>query len=223
MDYHKNLKTLLDEALELKNVNLEKLSQTTGIPERYIWAIQNVEIDRLPPSPYVRGYIKKISEVLNLNHDELWDLYEKELTHKTSGAYDKLPTNRFAIKHISKKTVYLGLLGILFTIYVIFSLDRLTGEPKLEIINPREPITATTSELIILAGTLEKQKDKLTINGKEIFVNANGTFSQEYSLQPGLNTIEFKAERLLGREKIIIKQVLYQPEAAQQPDRNQTQ
>ncbi len=223
MEYHKDLKTLLDEALELRNVNLEKLSQTTGIPERYLWAIQNVDVERLPPSPYVRGYIKKISAVLNLNHDELWDLYKKELAHKTSGAYDKLPANRFAIKHISKKTIYLALLGVLFFTYLAFNLDRLIGEPKLEISNPAESITATSSDKIILSGALEKQADKLTIGGKEVFVSADGTFSQEYSLQPGLNTIEFKAKRLLGREKIIIKQVLHQPETGQQPAGEETQ
>lgn len=220
MEYHKDLKTLLDEALELKNVNLEKLSQATGIPERYIWAIQNVEIDRLPPMPYVRGYLKKISSVLNLNHDELWDLYKKELAHKTSGAYDKLPSNRFAIKHISKKTIYLGLLAVLFMIYLIFNLDRLTGEPKLDVANPRESITVTSSDSVTLSGSLERRMDKLTINGREVFVGPDGAFSQEYSLQPGLNTIEFKAKRLLGREKTIIKQVLYQPADNQQTTTN---
>ena len=107
MEPHKDLKTLLNDALELRNVNHEKLAQLTGVPERFLWAIQNLEIDKLPSLPYVRGYIKKISEALDLNHEELWGLYRKELEYKTSGAYDKLPANRFAIKHLSKHSILL--------------------------------------------------------------------------------------------------------------------
>ena len=221
MEYHKNLKSLLDEALELRNVNLEKLSALTGIPERYIWAIQNVEIDKLPPYPYVRGYIKKISLALSLNHDEIWELYKKELSHKTSGAYDKLPSNRFAIKEVSKKSIGLGLLAILLLIYLGMNLNRLIGEPELIITNPQELIVAVTGELFELSGRLGQRRDKLLINNEEIFVESDGSFTKDINLQPGLNTIEFKAKRLLGREKIAIRQILYQPQSEEIINNNQ--
>ena len=111
-EYHKDLKTLLNEALDLKNVNHEKLAELTGVPERFLWAIQNVEVEKLPPAPYIRGYIQKISEALHLNHDELWELYKKELEHKTSGVYDTLPVNRFAIRHLTRKTLFFIALGM---------------------------------------------------------------------------------------------------------------
>jgi len=222
MEPHKDLKTLLDEALELRNVNHEKLSQLTGIPERYLWAIQNLDVTKLPASPYVRGYIKKISEILHLNHDELWEMYKIELNQKQSGAYDKLPGNRFAIKQLSKKNLYLSAFGVLLLVYLIFNLNRLTGEPNLLVTSPAEPIISTPEDIIKIGGQMER-RDKLTINGEEIFINPDGTFSQEYSLQPGLNTIEFKATRLLGGEKTIVKQVLFQPTTTQQltPDFNE--
>lgn len=201
----------MDEALELRNINHEKLSQATGIPERYIWAIQNINIEKLPAAPYVRGYIKKISEMLQLNHDELWELYKKELEHKRSGAYDKLPSNRFAIKHISKSTALLTLLAILLIIYTLFSLDRLIGEPNLIVASPENSLIATSENPLQITGKLE-QKDKLTINGEEVFIGPDGAFSKEYDLQPGLNVIEFKAKRLLGREVTITKRVLYEPQ-----------
>jgi len=211
MEAHRNLKTLLDEALELRNVNHEKLAQLTGIPERYIWAIQSLEVEKLPSAPYVRGYIKKISEFLRLNHDEIWELYKKELSHKESGAYDTLPTNRFAIKHLSRRTVFFAALGIILTLYLLLNARQLIGRPNLVITNPEAAATSVSNEKIIFSGKLE-QKDKLTINGEEIFISPDGNFSKEYSLQPGLNTIEFKASRLLGKEVSIVKEVMYQPE-----------
>ena len=216
MEPHKNLKTLLDEALELKNVNHEKLAEITGIPERYIWAIQNLDMEKLPAAPYVRGYIKKISEVLRLNHDELWELYKIEIKLKQSGAQDKLPANRFAINHVSKQTKFISLTIILLTAYLVINLNRLIGEPSLEIIYPQDLIVAVSTNPILVSGNME-QRDKLTINDEEIFVNTDGIFLKEYYLQPGLNTIEFKAKRLLGREKTVLRKVLYEVQSNLQP------
>ena len=210
MEVHKNLKSLLEEALNLRNVSLEKLSEMTGVPERYIWAIQSMEIEKLPPLPYVRGYLKKISSVLNLNHDEIWDLYKKELTRNTSGKFDLLPSNRFAIEHLSKTTMVSAGVGILLVIYLLTALPRLLGTPNLEVTNPAEAVSATSENPFLLSGSLDK-KDKLTINGEEMAIGADDTFSKSYALQPGLNTIEFKASRLLGKEKVVLRQIMYEP------------
>ena len=212
LEPHSDLKSLMNEALELRNVNHEKLAQLTGISERYIWAIQNVEVDKLPPSPYVRGYIKKIAEVLHLKHDEIWDLYRKELTRGTSGKYDTLPENRFAICHLSRKQLFSVALGFLFIVYLLANINRLIGKPALRITFPESPVFTTLESRIALTGYLD-QKDKLTINGEEIFISQDGSFFKEYELQPGLNIYEFKAQRFLGREVSETKQILYQPNA----------
>lgn len=210
LEPHSDLKSLLNEALQLRNVNHEKLAQLTGVSERYIWAIQNIEIDKLPPSPYVRGYIKKIAEVLNLNHDEIWELYKKELTRKTSGKYDTLPENRFAIRHLSRKQIFSSALGLFLIIYILSNANRLVGKPNLQITFPESPIFTTIDNHIALAGKLD-QKDKLTINGEEVFISQDGSFFKEYELAPGLNVFEFRAQRFLGSTATEIKQVLYQP------------
>ncbi len=210
LEPHSDLKSLMNEALELRNVNHEKLAQLTGISERYIWAIQNVEVEKLPPSPYVRGYIKKIAEVLHLNHDEIWELYKKELTRGTSGKYDTLPKNRFAIRHLSRKQMFAATLGFIFIAYLLINANRLLGKPDLRITFPESPVFTTLESRIALIGNLD-QKDKLTINGEEIFISQDGAFFKEYDLQPGLNVYEFKAERFLGREVSLTRQILYQP------------
>ncbi len=207
---HKDLKTLLNEALELRNVNHEKLAQLTGISERYIWAIQNMEIDKLPSLPYVHGYIKKISSILHLNHDEIWDLYKKELEGKTSGKYDTLPMNRFALHQLSRRKLASIVLISFLIIYILVNAASLAGKPKLTITNPAEETISVNSETIILSGKAE-QRDKLTVNDEEIFVGKNNEFSKEYALQPGLNIIKLKAKRFLGRETTVERQILYQP------------
>ncbi|MBU6142197.1 helix-turn-helix domain-containing protein [Patescibacteria group bacterium] len=204
---HHDLKTLLAEALELRNVDHEKLAQLTGISERYIWAIQNVELEKLPPAPYVRGYLKKIAEVLHLDHDEIWDLYRKELAHKTSGRYDTLPENRFAIRRISRTQIFWGVTGVLLAAYLLVNVGNLLGTPNLRITNPAQVITTTSDSHIVVSGTLDRQ-DKLTINGTEVFIDTNGVFSKDLPLQPGLNDITFAAQRFLGRQISVTRQVI---------------
>ncbi|MDE2001284.1 MAG: helix-turn-helix domain-containing protein [Patescibacteria group bacterium] len=212
LEPHHDLKSLMNEALELRNVNHEKLAQLTGISERYIWAIQNIEVDKLPPLPYVRGYLKKIAEALHLNHDEIWDLYKKELAHKTSGKFDRLPENRFAIRQLSHtKIVWTGL-GILLALYLALNAGRLIGKPDLVVTYPQSPMLTSVTSPVTLTGSLD-QSDKLTINGTEVFVNADNTFQENYPLQPGLNTITFTAARFLGRQTSVTRQILYVPQA----------
>lgn len=205
----KNLKTLLTETLELRNISQEKLAQLTGISEHYIWAIQNMEINKLPSAPYVHGYIKKISAILRLNHDEIWELYKKELEGQTSGKYDMLPANRFAIRQFSRRKIAVILLTVFLIIYLLANAPSLIGKPKLSVINPQEQFISIDSPVINLIGRAE-QKDKLTINNEEVFIEKNGDFSKEYALQPGINNIEFKSKRFLGKETTIRKQILYQ-------------
>ena len=208
----KDLKSLITESLESRGLDIEKLSQLTGISQRYLLAIQNMTMDQLPAFPYMRGYLKRISQALNLNYNDLFELYKSEFNRKKTENFDRLPINRFAIKHISKEKQLVSILAALLVIYLVINGAQLLGKPPLEIINPSESTISVNEKIITFIGQAA-QRDKLTINGEEVLINSDGTFSKSYPLQEGLNTIEFKVKRFLGQETKIIKQVWYQPES----------
>jgi cytoskeletal protein RodZ len=214
-ELEKSLQTIFEETLEQKNLSHDKLANLTAIPRRYIIAIQNLELNVLPSSPYVRGYLKKICEVLGLNFNDIWKIYEKELQHKTSGAFDKLPINRFAIHQINKKTVAGGLVSILLVIFLISNFNNFFAKPYLNIENPKEAITTTSEPAINLSGSIDP-KNKLTINDREIVADPNGNFESIYELQPGLNTINFKVKKILGKENLEIRQVMFEATSTEQ-------
>ncbi|MDP3999666.1 MAG: helix-turn-helix domain-containing protein [bacterium] len=210
MEPQKDFKTLINEALELKNITWTRLSQLTGIPDRYLTAFQNLNIGQLPAAPYVRGYLQKIALVLHLNAEELWQLYKKELTPKTSGALDKLPANRFAIQSLNKNIVIVAVIIVLGLLYILINANNIFGAPVLKIISPEASIISVTEPIVNLTGKFNI-KDKLTINGEETLGNEGGEFQADFPLQPGLNTIEFKVKRFLGKETVVLRQVLYEP------------
>ncbi len=196
----------------LKNLTLEKLSHLTGIAEHHLTAIEAMDFSRLPAAPYVRGYLKKIAVTLGMNHEELWKMYERELTYKRSGAFDRLPTNRFKIEPLKKGYVVGGIIIAIVMGYLGFAARVFFTAPKLDIDEPQALTSLSPNSAMTLAGTIDP-KDKLTINGEETLSDAAGHFEKTYNLQPGLNTIEFKVQRFLGKQKVEIRQVLYQPSA----------
>lgn len=207
----KQLKDILKEQMQMKGLSLDRLTSQTGIAERHIVALLDNNGDKLPAAPYARGYLMKIASVLDLDGPELWRLYKNEITIKQSGPTDKMPENRYALKTINKKWVIAGVIIALFLIYAISNINRFIGKPAIEITNPSSETTITPLNTILLSGRINP-KDKLLIDGVEATPEADGSFSKEYSLEPGLNRIEFSVTRLLGGETAVTRQIIYQPE-----------
>lgn len=205
----KSLLDIFEEAMEQKNISYEKLALLTNIPERYIVSVQNLDLKHLPALPYVRGYLQKICEVLGLNFEQIWKQYKTELSHKTSGAFDKLPINRFAIQKINRKNVFYGIVAAIILVFAALNFNNFFGKPLLEISNPKETLTTSTEAVINLSGKVNPG-DKLVINEREVISDSFGNFESEYELQPGLNTIDFKAKKLMGKENSQIRQVIFE-------------
>jgi len=214
MEEEKSLQTIFEETLEHKNLDHDKLAHLTNIPRRYIIAIQNLELNMLPASPYVRGYLKKICEILGLNFNDIWKIYEKELKHKSSGAFDRLPVNRFAIHKINKKSLAFIIVAIILVVFFAFNFNAFFAKPALNIINPKEAITTAFESNINLIGSINPQ-DKLTINDREIVTDLYGNFESAYELQPGLNTIIFKVKKIFGKENNEIRQIMLEASTTQ--------
>ena len=208
---NKNYAALIAEAMESRSLSSQKLAGFTSVPERFISAILNMKTESLPPAPYVRGYFVKIGEVLGLNSDELWQNYQKESSViKRSGPLDELPTNRYALTPINKKLI-IGSAALLIAIgYLVIRADDLIGKPNLYLASPLRDNLIVTESAFTARGKI-KPGDKLTINDKGIYVKEDGSFEENILLKPGLNTIEFKVARFLGREITATKQIFYSP------------
>ena len=196
--------------MQIKGLTLERIRLQTGIAERYLTAFLEDQKERLPAAPYVRGYLIKLALVLDLNGQELWELHKKdELMIKTSGPADLLPRNRYALKKLNKRWLITGICAALVLVYAATNANRFLGRPTIKITSPAVETLVTTANTIILLGNINTS-DKLMIDGEEITVDENGRFRKEYPLQPGLNRIEFRVKKLLGKEVEAIRQVIYQ-------------
>lgn len=210
----KNLGELISEALHLRSLNIEKLSEVTDIPVHYLIALSNADLKRLPPAPYVRGYLAKIAQILRVDAESLLMAYKQELfirPSKISGPLDKLPPNRYAFKASGKrKFIIIAAVLVLAVMSLIWGLSGFWGTPQIKITSPAADNLIVNDSSIKISGEASS-RDKLTINNEEILVDKNGRFEKDFSLQPGINTIEFKIKRFLGKEISVVRQIVYQP------------
>jgi cytoskeletal protein RodZ len=206
----KSFQEILQEQMQSMDITVEKIQQQTGILERYITAFIEGKKEKLPAKPYVRGYIFKIATTLNLNGEELWQSFIDDKIIRKSGAKDLLPYNRYALRIVNKKWLVLSAILILVVVYGAINFNRLLGSPDLKIVSPAAETLVTTASTITLIGNVTSD-GKLTIDGNEVIVEQNGSFREEYFLQPGLNRIEFSVKGLLSQETKVIRQIIYQP------------
>ena len=213
----KSLREIFNEALDLRDLDIKKLSEMTDIPVHYLSALSSGDPKKLPASPYVRGYLAKIADILKIDSNALLEAYKQETSvwpAKTSGPEDRLPPNRFALKNKKKITIIgVSIAGVLvILIFLAFQFSGFLGNPQIEITNPVENELTIDSSIIKLTGIINPQ-DKLTISGEEVLAKSDGRFEKDFSLQSGPNSVEFKVKRFLGKEITITKIVIYKQEA----------
>jgi len=208
---------MLTETLKEKNITLNKLSEITGISERYLEAITEEKYEKLPPSPYVRSYLFKIADALNLDGQKLWQEYQKNSQLKKSGLNDKLPLNRYSLKPLNKKIIFLTVLIILIAGYFIFRYNSFIGRPTVSLLGQlaNAANSVVSSPDFKIEGQI-KSGDQLAINKESSYVDGSGYFQKNISLQPGLNVIQLQVKRFLGREITVNKQVIYLPDNSKQ-------
>lgn len=211
----KHISELLSELIEERGISAEKLSLTTNIPHRFITALLDGDFKRLPAKPYVRGYLLKISTVLNVDSALILKSYKDAVEIQASGEKDRLPENRFAIQKINKNFIIVFLILIIAIGFLAFRIKDILGAPTIEVSLPGN--TLVTKEKAIKVSGKINPKDRLTLNQEIVYTDEAGKFEKEVNLSPGLNTFELNAKRFLGRETKVVRQIFYEePTSVQQ-------
>lgn len=206
MNEHPDIAEALKDLMKSKGIGPKRLSSMTGVPKRFVDAILQGDFEKLPARPYIRGYLFKISGVLEVEQDSLWELYRSSAEAVSSGEKDLLPVNRFAIKTINSGRIIAILSVVLVVVFFTINLNRIIGRPTLDVALPE-----STDQEVLRVDGLINPRDQLTLNGQLIYTDEEGNFSKDVQMEPGLNTLEFLVKRYLGRETTIVRQVFYQP------------
>lgn len=203
-------KDCLQEYIEIKGISLKKLSDASGIPQRYLEALLEGNYQTLPPAPYVRGYISKLADILDFDKEEMWRTYKRDAQINTNELQDRLPGNRYVIKKVNIKLITALLIAFLLIVYLGWRINKLIGLPELKITYPQADSLIVNNPSVTIEGSIDANA-KLIINGTEVIPDDSGKFKKIINLTGGVNTIKVSAKKLLGKEAVITKEIIYQP------------
>lgn len=214
------ISSLLSELLETRGMTEQKLAYATDVPLRFIQAIRNGDLSKLPARPYVHGYLKKIAVVFDIDEKTLWQAYLTSTTEQTPKE-DRLPSNRFAHVRANRKKIIAFAVVAALIAFLGYRFNYIIGKPELTLSLESEGTIVTSERILIVRGTATPG-DELALNGEIIYTDEAGSFEKEVALNPGLNTLQFSARRFLGREMTVTRQVVYNEPAVETPATEET-
>lgn len=191
-----------------KGWTIAELSQRTKIQERFIQALENSDLARLPAMPFVNGFLRTISIELDLKPEGIVAVFRRDFGEGDKGkvipnvSEEKDKGFRWA----PSTSIVIGILTMIlvFSFYLIIQLKGLLGVPGLEIWEPQDQAVVGTETVV------EGRTDptaSVAINGQKIKKNRNGTFSQSIGLPEGVQTVTISATGQNGKTTEIVRTV----------------
>jgi cytoskeletal protein RodZ len=194
-------------------VSLEMIESLTRVRKSYLEALEWGKYDLLPDPMYTRNYIRSYARALNADETYFLELYEEE-----SGRVDLLSPHRLPRERVKKHQFFvathllsgavLGVCALAVIAYLGFQANRLLSAPTIALLNPADD-SAVTSALLPVSGTVESKEVQVKINGHDVVVKDDNTFSTTLDLVRGLNVITVEAKRRYSHPATIYRRVVF--------------
>lgn len=188
-------------------MSLLEISKATRIQVKYLEALESGDHRELPAEVYVRGFLRSYARYLGLSDDAFIKLYDQE-KHIRTHLGKEIPApeqKRFELKNafvFSPRTGLLVLVALVLggTFLYLFKEFRLfISEPQLSIMSPMNGLVTSESSVVVSGKT--DRGAVVTLNTEPVFVNADGSFQETLTLQPGPNTFRILATNRFEKTK----------------------
>jgi len=187
------------------NFDIKTVSQLTQIKSEYIQSLEQEAWDKLPSEVYLRGFLKRLSEIYRVSEKTLIDQYEKQ----QGFGIRKIPESKKTFKfYLTPKGLIISssvLVGIMALIYIFFQINSVLAPPLLELSEPIDD-TKVLGNSIIVAGRAEVGAN-VQINNQTVLIDRNGQFTENLILSSGLNVIEVVVKNKFNRKSTIVRQI----------------
>lgn len=203
--------TYLKKARQEKGVSLEKASEDLKIQVRFLEALEEQQFSIFSSPVHATGFLKNYSEYLGLDSNQILAFYRRDYgeagqtlkNFKPVGA--KLPV--FTPDKLAGISIIIIFLA--FFAYLLFQYSSFLKLPYLLVQNPSAD-TKIKSLQIQVSGKVATDA-QLKINGQEINLAKDGSFSENIVLKNGANVLTFSAVNKAGRETRVIRNIVAEP------------
>lgn len=201
---------ILRQAREKQNLALEKAELSLGIAAKYLKALENNCFSALPGEIYIKNFIKKYAELLDLKPQPL---IAKYLAEKTRDLGPKMHppasccfSRLWSAPHFLRQALALTIVIVLLS-YLCWQIKGIFQSPALLIAGPTEGLISSDPNLKVAGQTAPETK--VQINGEEVISNNQGSFEEQVALHEGLNVITITAIKKYGQSTTVVRNVIY--------------
>ncbi|MEY4745063.1 MAG: hypothetical protein RL272_1008 [Candidatus Parcubacteria bacterium] len=209
---------LLRQAREEAGLSLAGVASRTKIPERYLAMFESEGRNSLPEDVYAKIYLKAYGKFLGFDTATLVDLYRKERARQTVAerrpAQRKhpaatVPSSALVVTPKIIQSLLLALVVLGLAAYFAFEIKKIIAPPQISLLSPQDGLVTTERDLII-EGKTEPEVD-LRVNGKQVSLDAGGSFRDTLDLQEGLNVITVVGAKKHSKEMSVTRRIIVNP------------
>lgn len=192
---------------EQHGLSVLEVSKKTDVLEKFIQALESGHYQTLPPDAYVQGFLKKLANLYGVSCEDLLDQYKKEKTVALQTAREKITPKKgwralIAELSVTPKLISVGVAVLLASgafFYIVVQVLSVNRTPNLTILEP-SPNTVLSGSSVVFRGKTDPGVS-LQINGQNLLVEADGSFSTTLSLASGQKDFRLVATNKFGKEK----------------------
>lgn len=182
------------------NLSSDEVAKKAGIPWKYIQAIENDDIKKLPASVYVLGFLKKIALTYGIPANILIEQYKKEQQIRTQLNSTTDDGTKYTIKNLLNwPSLTPGLIRIMVgtvlvmgtLIWLVWQILGINTRPSLEIYEPEDGKIISNSVIKVKGKT--DPGASLTINSDPVNLDKDGNFELDLGVQLGQNELNFES------------------------------
>lgn len=190
--------------------SVQDVANDLHIRADYITAIEASDYKSLPGAVFVKNYVRKYAKYLQVGLQTTEQLLQDELA-----VYESTPDIPTTAKHFTKQPLQvrqvLIVLAVIFLIigvgvYLSFAISNIIQPPSLTL--DTLPAKVTIEERSVTVSGKTDSEAMVLINDQSVSVKADGSFSQNMTLQPGINLFKVVAKTKRSKEHIEYQQVV---------------
>lgn len=207
----KTIGELLRTARQKKALTLPEVADHTKIQEKFIRSLEADDYASLPESAFVKGFIRNYAQVVDEDPKMLLAVFRRDYSEDAKGKVIPRgltdPLNQPKLRWTPKATAVASFAIIILTVitYLIFQFRLLAGGPDLSVESPGE--NEVVAALVGIRGSTNPQAT-VTVNSKQVTLDAQGKFTETISLSPGEHTIIIEATDRSGHATVIQRTVI---------------
>lgn len=202
-----DLNLILKEIRLSKRLTIQELSDFISIDPEKIKAAESSSFYALLSKKELNIILKKYSKKFKLSFYKL-----KKLLRESS--YSNIYKNNFLNKGVYNfsftgflKVFAVCVVVLALSFYIGFEIKNRYSAPELFVYNESDYNT-NKNEIIIFGKTIKNAL--LDINGENVMINKDGSFSKEIILNEGVNIIQITSAKNGGRKTTITKRIIFE-------------